>query len=119
MKVIIAGSRGISDLKEVTLAMFECPFKATEVVSGAARGVDTLGEEWAEKHKIPVTQFPAIWKTNGIFDKSAGYKRNLKMAEYADGLVAIWDGNSKGTKHMIDIAKSKGLLVHVHLIWEA
>lgn len=102
MKVIIAGSRGITDYEMIERAVESSKFVITEVVSGTARGVDTLGEEWAINHFIPISRFPADWNTHG---KSAGYKRNLKMGEYADALIAIWDGKSPGTKHMIDIMK--------------
>ena len=82
-----------------------------EIVSGTARGVDTHGEAVAAKYGIPVIKFPADWDRYG---RSAGYKRNEKMAEYADALLACWDGKSKGTKHMVDLAKKHGLKVFVY-----
>lgn len=111
MKFIIAGGRDFSNynlLKEsCDLLLLQ---KVQEVISGDARGADSLGEKWASENKIRTTIFPANWNKYG---KSAGYKRNVQMADYADGLIAFWDGNSRGTKHMIDIAKEKGLEVHV------
>jgi hypothetical protein len=68
------------------------------VVSGGAPGVDTLAERWAEQHDIPVTGFPAEWSRYG---KKAGPIRNKEMAGYAEGLVAVWDGRSRGTKDMV------------------
>jgi len=82
----------------------------TEIVSGAARGADKVGEMLASNYNLPCKRFPANWDLHG---KSAGYKRNAEMAEYADGLLAFWDGKSKGTKHMIDLANKKGLNVKV------
>ena len=111
MKVIIAGSRGIDNINSIQEAVVISNFNINEVVSGTARGVDKLGEYWAEQHGIRVKQFPANWNE---FGKSSGYRRNVEMAEYADALLAIWDGKSKGTKHMIDIAAKKGLKVFVH-----
>lgn len=111
MKTIIAGSRGITSLSVVNKACELSGFSITEVVSGTARGVDQLGELWAKNNKIGVKRFPAQWDLHG---KSAGYKRNEIMAGYAEALIAIWDGKSPGTKHMIDIAKRKGLTVFVH-----
>lgn len=112
MKTIIAGSRTITDLRLIELVIEQSQFNITEVVCGGARGVDELGRKWAGNgNKIPVKLFPAQWDT---FGKSAGYKRNVQMAEYADALIAIWDGESKGTKHMIDIAHKHNLRVYIH-----
>jgi hypothetical protein len=112
-KTIIAGSRGIVDYIFVEEAIKESNFCIQEVVSGTARGVDKLGEGYAIKHCIPLTRFPANWDKHG---KSAGYIRNSQMADYADSLIALWDGKSKGTKHMIDDAKKKGLNVFVKIV---
>jgi hypothetical protein len=83
------------------------------VVSGTARGVDTLGERWANENNIKVSLWPAQWD---IYGKSAGYRRNEQMSNNSDMLIALWDGSSKGTKHMIDIAKRKGLIVYVRIV---
>lgn len=108
MKVIIAGSRQGFTYRDVEKAMTMSGFPVTAIVSGTARGVDRLGEDWAERNNIPVTRFPALWDAYG---KGAGYIRNAKMADNADALVALWDGKSKGTQHMIKLAKKKGLQV--------
>lgn len=111
MKVIIAGSRNISDYDVVELAVLQSKFQnITEVVSGCARGVDFLGEQWALNNNIPIRSFPAEW---GLYGKSAGYIRNGKMAQYADALIAVWDGKSRGTANMIKLAKERQLLVYV------
>ena len=109
MKVIIAGSRSIINYRAVRSAIERVGIEITEVVSGTARGVDKLGERWAAENNIPIKRFPADWNKH---DKRAGYLRNVEMAEYADALIAIWDGESKGTKHMIDIAIKNGLSVY-------
>ncbi len=118
MKVIIAGSRTIKDYTIVRKAIFVAFWEwekeyedITEVFSGCANGVDKLGEQWAVKNEKQLLLYPADWNKYG---KKAGYLRNIKMAKYADALIAIWDGKSKGTKHMIDIAKKKGLKVYVY-----
>jgi hypothetical protein len=113
MKTIIAGSRDITDYQTIDDAMNACGWLPTAIISGAARGVDTLGETWGETHGILIYQFPAEWDKYG---KSAGYKRNEQMAKYAQALVAIWDGKSRGTKHMIDIATKAGLTVYIHRV---
>ena len=78
--------------------------------SNGWRGVDSMGEEWAKSKSIPVRRFPADWDGLG---KAAGFIRNAEMADYADALIAVWDGKSRGTANMIEVAKKKGLKVHV------
>jgi hypothetical protein len=112
MKTIIAGSRTLLDPTPITTAIRASGFEISEVVSGGAAGVDRYGEIWASFHAVPLTIFPADWKTHG---KAAGPIRNMKMAEYADALIAVWDGKSRGTKNMIDLANQEGLRVHIHL----
>lgn len=113
MKVIIAGSRTITDPKILAEAITASGFEITEVVSGGAQGVDTLGECWASDNGRKVTCFPAKWKIHG---RSAGPIRNGQMAEYAEALIAIWDGKSRGTQNMIVQAKCLGLKVYVHRV---
>lgn len=113
MKVIIAGSRTICNPFYVSLAIKNADFPISEVVCGLAHGVDLFGKLWAEVFHVPVKEFPADWTNLG---KRAGYVRNTEMAEYADALIAIWDGKSKGTKHMIDIANQKALLTHIIIV---
>ena len=110
MKVIIAGSRDITDIGYVIKAVGDACFGISEVVCGCARGVDKLGAKYAESLAIPVKEFKADWKGNG---KSAGILRNCEMADYADALIAIWDGQSNGTAHMIKTAIDKRLKVFV------
>lgn len=113
MKVIIAGCRHITDLFPVLEAIQRAPFgsEITEVVCGGAIGVDGLGAAWAQDRGIPVKWFRAHWNIHG---KAAGPMRNREMAEYADGLIAVWDSKSRGTKNMIHEAKKRGLRVFVH-----
>lgn len=111
MRVIIAGSRGLSP-DAVRRALDACPWttEIATVLSGTARGVDEAGEAWASEHGLPIERFPPDWKTQG---KRAGPIRNEQMARVADGLIAVWDGQSPGTRHMIDVARARGLRVFV------
>lgn len=112
MKVIIAGSRSFSDyqlLKENCKQILKSETDI-EIVSGTANGADKLGERFANEFGYSIKEFPADWKK---FGKSAGYIRNSEMADYGDCLIAFWDGVSKGTKHMIDLAKKKNLKIYV------
>ena len=111
-KVIIAGSRDFSDFQLLYSKCEEILESQTdiEIVSGTARGADKLGEHYASLKGHSVAKFPADWDKHG---KAAGYVRNKEMAEYADMLIAFWDGESRGTGHMINLATEKGLDVHV------
>lgn len=114
-KVIIAGSRGFQDYQllcsELDYAL--CFLDDVEIVSGTAIGADRLGERYAREHKMKIRQFPAHWS---IFGKSAGFLRNQEMANYANACIVFWDGESKGTKHMIDLAKKNDLDLKIIMI---
>lgn len=113
MKTIIAGSRTITNPVFLAKAIAESGFFITEVISGRAPGVDTLGERWARMKNIPITLFPANWAEHG---KAAGPIRNQEMAEYGDALLLVWDGKSSGSKDMLSRAKARGLQVYVLII---
>jgi hypothetical protein len=110
MKVIVAGSRGIDDYDRVAEAIAASGYDVTELVSGTARGVDTLGERWAREHGVPVTRMPADWDEHG---RAAGPIRDREMAAYGDALVAVWDGQSAGTRSMLREAYSRNLEMYL------
>ena len=111
-KVIVAGTRGFNNYNLMCNKLYKFLYnlKDVEIVSGTARVADSLGERYAKQHNLALKQFPANWDKYG---KRAGYLRNSQMADYADYLVAFWDGKSKGTSLMINLAKEKGLKVRV------
>lgn len=111
MKTIIAGSRTIVDYELVKQAIQQSQFEITEVISGNAPGPDRLGIRWATENKIPYKIFHANWNS---FGRAAGILRNKQMGDYSDALIAIWDGTSRGTKHMIEYATQNGLNVFVY-----
>ena len=102
MKVIIAGGRDFDNYDYLSETMKNLNIIVSEVVCGGARGADSLGEKWAQINDIPIKYFPADWDGLGNY---AGHARNKQMAEYADFLVAFWDGKSRGTKFVIDNCK--------------
>ena len=114
MKTIIAGSRDIT-WEEFVVQWNQIPKDIrrtiTEVVSGTARGPDQHGERIAARCRAPVKRFPAEWHLHG---KKAGHLRNAKMALYADQAIIMWDGESKGTKHMISEMKRLGKPCYVY-----
>lgn len=113
MKTIIAGSRTISDPLELEKAIKDSSFIITEVLSGGAQGVDSLGASWANANKVKCTFYYADWKQHG---KIAGPIRNSFMASEAEALILVWDGKSRGSNDMLNKANAKGLKVHVHLV---
>lgn len=110
MWVVVCGSRSIESVELVASAVAESGFDISAVVSGCARGVDAAAASWAAAAGVSVIELPANW---GKFGKSAGMIRNREMLEIADAVIAIWDGKSRGTKHMIHIARHAGVPVYV------
>lgn len=108
MVVVIAGSRTITDMDLVERAIRESGFEITKVLCGKARGVDTLGEEWAKRNDIPVVYYPAHWDTYG---KQAGIIRNRWMAEDCDAVIVVHNG-SPGSLNMIQEARRKKRLIY-------
>lgn len=108
-KLVIAGGRYFKDYAlvvrtaDVLLANKIAEGMEIHIVCGEAKGADALGKQYAEERGFIVDSFPADWDKQG---KSAGYRRNEKMAKHCDAVLAFWDGESKGTKHMIDLARS-------------
>lgn len=112
MKLIIAGSRSFNnyELLKDYLTRVKLNISIIEIISGCARGADRLGERYAKEHNIKLIRFPAQWNIHG---KSAGYLRNKEMLKYADHVIVFWDGNSPGTKHMINEAEKANKLLTV------
>ena len=114
-RVIIAGSRSFNNyalLREHCLSFLQEKMKTHRViiVSGHARGADSLGERFANELGFPVELHPAKWRLLG---KAAGMVRNAEMAKCSDALIAFWDGESRGTRHMINFARKRGLAIDI------
>lgn len=113
MKCIIAGSRTIDEYETVKQAILDSQFQIEMVISGGARGVDQFGERWAKENGIPVQQFLPDWRKYG---KAAGCIRNQTMAEFTGkegGLVVLIRDQSKGSTHMLNIAKKIGMQIFI------
>lgn len=113
MKTIIAGSRTGPTYEDLVIAIHNCGWVPTAIVSGTANGADQLGEKWAEENHVPIERYPPNWSKYG---KSAGPIRNKVMADNADALIALWDGKSLGTKNMIENANRLRLKVYIQII---
>lgn len=110
VKVLICGSRRISDPALISQAVLQSGMSPTHIISGGARGVDRLAGEYAASNGIAFTEYLADWDKYG---KRAGFMRNCVMVGMADAVIAVWDGKSPGTKHSIDYATSQGKQVFV------
>ena len=113
MKVIIAGSRSINDYNLLLQAINESKFEITTVISGAATGVDYLGERYAQERSLPIKQYVPKWKELG---EHAEEMRNCDMTADADACIVVWDGTSPGTKSLIIQATKRNIPVFVKTI---
>ncbi len=114
-RVIVAGGRDFNDYELMKRKLDHILSKVSLkrdiiIISGTARGADSLGERYAREKGYKVERFSADWNR---FGKSAGYKRNTQMAEVAQACICFWDQNSRGTQHMINIARDKELKVRI------
>ena len=106
MKVAVIGSRTLH-LEDLSNYL---PPGTTEIVSGGAKGIDADAKRYARQHGIALTEFLPDYPQYG---RGAPLKRNLQIIEYADMVLAIWDGKSRGTKFMIDHCKKKNVPLRV------
>lgn len=115
MKLAIVGSRTFNKRSLMIRILTQLNIKPRPelIISGGAKGADTLAKNYAEVVNVPFLEFLADWDKYG---KSAGYKRNVQIVDACDKLVAFWDGHSKGTKHSIDLAEKAGKLLKVIIV---
>lgn len=124
MKLVVSGSRHINDYNLFYQALGESGFLSTKrgvecIIQGGAHGVDGLAKRWADENEVPVVTIEADWNEHG---KAAGPIRNSEMVQYAiengepAGLLAIWDGYSRGTWDCIKKAQAKGLIIYVKML---
>ena len=110
VRVIVAGSRGFQNYPLMCKELDKIKGRIECIVSGDAAGADTYGCMYARDNNIPIRHCPADWQKYGA---AAGYVRNKQMGDYADELIAFWDGVSPGTKDMIDYMNKLGKKVTV------
>jgi len=107
MKIAIVGSRGFDDYDMMNEVLFSSVSPNEDIIiSGGAKGADSLAEQFAKENDIECKVIEADWDT---FGKSAGMLRNSQIVEESDHIIAFWDGKSKGTLDTINKAKKKGI----------
>jgi len=102
MKLAIIGSRTFNDYSLLKEKLDPYVSKITHVISGGAKGADSLGEKWAIENNIETIIFYADWNKHG---KKAGFIRNEDIIKNCDKCVAFWDGESKGTAHSLSLCE--------------
>ena len=110
LKIGIVGSRNFNDYKLLKETLDEYIEDVFLIVSGGAKGADSLGEQWAKENNIKTLIHKPEWKKYG---KSAGFVRNELIINDSDIVIAFWDGLSKGTKHSINLAKKQNKKVKI------
>lgn len=116
-KLAIIGSRGFSDYGRLCDEIAKLP-KPALIVSGGARGADSLGKRYADEHGIPTKIYPAIWRPegeDGPLDKGAGFKRNTDIIKEATAILAFWDAESGGT--MDSLCKAIMFRKHIRIVY--
>lgn len=119
VKLAIVGSRDYTDyesFKAIVDSIISLNnLNVYKIISGRARGTDTMAEQYAKENSIPMQVFKANWE---IFGKKAGMMRNRDIVANSDYVLAFWDGESKGTKGTIDMARKDGKLLKVMMVEE-
>lgn len=110
-RLVIAGSRDFNDYTLLSKAVDKHLGDKVDnakiiIISGTAPGADQLGERYAKERGYKLECYPADW---GHYGKAAGPVRNMNMANVADDVIVFWDGESSGTKNMIETAKAKNI----------
>jgi len=106
----IVGSRGFTDYALLCRVVGQVKGNVSIIVSGGAKGADTLAEKYARERGIELIVYPPNW---ALYGKSAGFRRNQTIVAHSDAIVAFWDGASRGTAHTIECARLAGVPVYV------
>ncbi len=107
MKIAIIGSRNLTaENPEKYL-----PLGVTEIVSGGAKGIDTCARDYAHQKGLKLTEFLPEYQKYG---RGAPLRRNLEIIAYADEVIAFWDGQSRGTKFVIEACQKRKIKISVY-----
>jgi len=115
MRVAVVGSRTATQ-KDYAALVAHIPANASEIVSGGAQGVDTLARQYAKEHRLILTEFLPDYEAETENPRAAPLLRNQKIVDYADYIIAFWDGRSKGTRYTIQYAHKQNKPVKLVLL---
>ena len=107
-RVVVAGSRDFNDYERLSSEL-DARLKGKEsitIISSTAKGADRMGERYAAEHGVNLERFPAEW---GVYHKGADPIRNEKLVRSADAVIAFWDGESSGTRNIIECARRENI----------
>ncbi|MBR2861832.1 MAG: DUF2493 domain-containing protein [Clostridia bacterium] len=117
-RIVVAGSRNFNEYsvakKYIDACIKDLKNSCTFIfVSGTCKGADLLGEKYAIENGFEIERYPAQWN---IYGRGAGIRRNEQMAQVSDIVICFWDGKSKGTKSMIELAKKNNKTIYIKLV---
>ena len=112
MNLAVVGSRTFDnyELAEKLIREIVEKHNITCIVSGKAKGADTLARNYAINENLELIEYVPDWSIG----RHAGILRNTKIIQDSDVVLALWDGTSKGTKDSIDKAKSFGKILYIY-----
>jgi len=110
-KIAVIGSRSFDDYEHLRRVLEA--WLPAQIISGGAKGADTLAHRLAQEESLPITVIKPDWKQ---FGRAAGPIRNRAIVDAADMVIAFWDGQSRGTESTLEYARSKQKLVLVELV---
>ena len=114
LKIGVVGSRGFNDYKLMCDTLDEYLDRVFVIVSGGAKGADSLGERWAKDNHVKTLIIRPEWRDGeGNYNPSAGFDRNHDIVDNSDIIIAFWDGLSRGTENTISIAKEQAKEVKI------
>lgn len=109
IKLAVIGGRDFDDKEKLFKILDKNRTIIGAIVSGGAQGADQLAQDWAKERGFPCIIFYPMWHDeHGVYDKGAGFRRNWRIVQTADSVLAFWDGESKGTANSIKISNELG-----------
>jgi YspA, cpYpsA-related SLOG family len=114
MKLAVVGSRNFTNYNILFHVLTEVvTWQISQIISGGAKGTDTLAKQFAEEFNIPLVEYLPEWN---VYGKAAGMLRNKHIVDNCDKLIAFWDGHSPGTRSSIELANRSNKLLKITIV---